>query len=129
MAYFNEGASIYQQGVASDMRHKVEMDSEDYYTLSKILHSSDRYGKYAHTPNEFRDLDSKYDSTVQKELNRISYKYNTSSKQVPNKKKSNSNLSFEEKMSILLKKNKKPPKIPFDSKKIFEVWEMEEQMK
>ena len=64
-----------QMGEASDLRYTVPMDKPDTLALHQIVHSSDKFGPYAHTPNPYRDLTSTYDPSVQVKLDYIKNKY------------------------------------------------------
>jgi hypothetical protein len=94
------GADNEQRGEAGRIRGG-EVSKEDYSTLSKIVHSSDTHGRWANTPNEYRDTShssvstdknfffhkgfelkpkdgstAKYDEKAQQTLNNLGNKYN-----------------------------------------------------
>ena len=68
-------ASPAQQGRAADLRNSAPMDRSDILTLNRIVHSSDKMGKFASTPNPYRDTTSSYDPRAQQALDAIEKKY------------------------------------------------------
>eukprot|EP00943_MAST-04B_sp_MAST-4B-sp1_P008066 g8066.t1 len=69
-------ASEPQMGEAANIRNTIpDMSRADRNTLNQIIHSSDKYGPYASTPNPFRDLTASYDPKAQAALDDIKARY------------------------------------------------------
>lgn len=75
MAYYG-GADACQKGEAAELRNTLpNISAEDRTTLNQIVHSGDVYGRFADTPNPYRDLGNQYDPYAQEALDSIKSKY------------------------------------------------------
>lgn len=63
MAQKGEAAEIRNSGTGMGYQEKVQ--------LHQIVHSADRVGKYANTPNPYRDLTNSYDPEAEKVLQKF----------------------------------------------------------
>ena len=68
---YTGGASSEQKGQAAEMRNTPGMPTELRQAANQIVHSGDTAGKYATTPNPFRDPTNSYDSNAQNVLNQM----------------------------------------------------------
>ena len=70
-----EGASALQKGKAAEIRNgKDFVSKEDRDELNKIVHAGDIRGKYAQTPNQYRDPTNSFDPKAEKVLEKFTKK-------------------------------------------------------
>jgi hypothetical protein len=70
MSSFNNNthADDGQRILALDNRYKPGIPKADKKVMHKIVHSKDKTGPWSTKPNEYRDLDGKFDPKAEKVL-------------------------------------------------------------